>query len=95
MKKIRIVVIVIVVLALLAFVQSSSAAVTLGDGCFEAGRPNPYWTESSTLGFAIIWYSPGDAHSGDWFAYLGGAGAGGEVSKVSQVFKTPKKASLT
>jgi hypothetical protein len=90
MKKMRLAVIVTVVLALLAFAQGASAAVTLGDGGFELGSSNPYWTASSTVGYPLI--TTGDTHTGTYKARLGYSWAGGsEVSKVSQDFKMPRK----
>lgn len=89
MKKIRLMILLAVLLAMLAFAQSASAAVTLGDGGFELGSANPYWSASSSLGFDII-YQGGNARSGNWFAFLGGAAGIGEVGKVSQDFKLPK-----
>ena len=53
--------------------QGGTACVdVIGDGGFEAGRPNPAWSESSAKGYAIIDNS-GYARTGAWFAWLGGA----------------------
>jgi len=88
MKKTVLIALGIVVLVLLAFVQGASAAVTIGDGGFELGSPNPYWSESSTNGYALI--LSGSARTGSYKAFLGGTG-GGEVSTISQGIKMPKK----
>jgi hypothetical protein len=89
MKKMRIIITLTVLLALLAFAQSASAAVTVGDGSFELGPANPYWTQSSTKGYQLI--VSGGAHTGTYRAWLGADGGNGEVSVISQDIKLPKK----
>ena len=56
----------------------STANGAIVDGGFEAGTPNPYWTESSTNFGTPICSFPGcgganQAHTGDWWAWFGGA----------------------
>ncbi len=93
MKKILISTAVVALLGLFAFVQGANAAVRVGDGGFEAGRPNPYWQERSTNGLPLIVSSAG-AHRGNWHAYLGGYGSD-EVSKISQNIAFARNGSAT
>ncbi len=53
----------------------------LADGGFEGGRPNPDWTELYDPGFTsqIITNDPGLAHSGEWFANMGGSEEGDDL----------------
>lgn len=85
---------IVALLGLFAFVQGAGAAVRVGDGSFEAGRPNPYWQEQSTNGLPLI-VSGAGAHTGNWYAYLGGYSGGGEVSKISQDIAFAKNGSAT
>lgn len=90
MCKVRRAAVLLVLLVALLFAQSASAAVTLGDGGFEMGRPNPYWTESSTNLWALIIYGPGAAHTGNYYVWMGNCNGCGEVASITQTFKMPK-----
>ena len=56
----------------------------IGDGSFEAGRPNPLWSESSSGGYAIIYQDNAVARTGSWLAWMGYF-----ASENSQVWQAP------
>ncbi len=69
----------------------SPSAVSLQDGGFEAGTPNPYWDEASTnfdtplCSEALCGSGVLGPHSGDWWAWFGGI-EGEEAGAVAQTF---------
>lgn len=91
MRRLHTFAIILTLLAGLLLAESASAAVTLGDGGFELGNPNPYWSwSSSVLGTSPIlqW---GPRRTGYYYANLGGACGGcGEVTQLTQNIKMPK-----
>ncbi len=72
-----------------ALLEAPSANV-VRDGGFEAGTPNPFWTEAST-NFGTPLCGPGcssASHTGLWFAWFGGIAAY-EAGSVSQSVTIP------
>jgi hypothetical protein len=94
MSKLRSLAVVFTLLAALLMVQSASAAVTLGDGGFEAGNPNPYWSWSSSVFGESPIIAGSSPRTGTYYAYLGRTVAG-EVTKISQTIKMPKNGTVT
>jgi hypothetical protein len=85
-----------VIIGLLFFMLGlSTANAAITDGGFEAGTPNPYWTESSTnFGTPICSLGSGcgganQAHTGDWWAWFGGIEGVLETGTLSQQVLIP------
>ena len=77
--------------------QHSVEAEEVQDGGFEAGSPNPYWTEDS-LNFGTVLCTEDDCgtgggtsypRTGDWWAWFGGLGGAYEEGSVSQSVTIP------
>jgi hypothetical protein len=84
------------------FPPDAPAAEALSDNSFEAGTPNPVWTESST-NFGSPLCTALDCgtgtgtgpRTGDWWAWFGGAGGFLETASVSQQVTIPVGTSAT
>jgi len=69
----------------------------LNDGGFELGRPNPHWEEFFDPGFTsqIITMNPALAHSGSYFANMGGSAEGDDLMLKQEGVTIPYGASAT
>ncbi|HNT86374.1 MAG TPA: hypothetical protein PKL84_00790, partial [Candidatus Hydrogenedentes bacterium] len=67
------------------------------DGGFELGHPNPHWAEFFDPGFTeqLITNDSLLAHSGDWFANLGGSAEGDDLMLQQEGLILPYGASAT
>lgn len=63
----------------------------LQDGSFEAGVPNPYWTDTSEIWEMNIYQGDEEtpAQSGEWFVWFSGEESGSETASVSQTVNFP------
>ena len=74
---------------------TTPACELLSDGSFEAGSPNPYWTEASTnfgtplCTFGTCGGPSGAVRTGNWWVWFGGIQGADEVGSMTQSVLIP------